>query len=130
MNLRKDTAINPDFGIFFPLEEFPTPPCQPSKGKAVLERVEAILNSHPKNRKDVDKATYQAGIELMEQWTRGDGCIPLLDARTVKGKISAFRENFRWVGAKSRQSKPAYQARVRIILKCLLQVKKISKKAY
>ena len=81
MNLRKDEVVSAELEIYSSLDHFDAPPCQPPKGKDVLNRLYRILNHQPKNSKNVSSAASQVTTELINLWKFGDSRIPLMDKK-------------------------------------------------
>lgn len=106
------SPISSDFGIAHPLENFPLPPCQPPKGKAVLERLYNVYGAKGPEYHDFGKSANRVGQELHDLWSRGDGCIPLLCLKTIKQKIEKFRKDFAFIKEKSKKNRPQYAVAV------------------
>ena len=102
----------PDFGIPKPLEHFKQPPCEPPKGREVLERFFDILYKQPVNNRSAPDAAFAVAVELRELWERGDARIPLRRAQTLKKTILDFRQDLKDIQNKSKENRPSYQEAV------------------
>ena len=94
MERRSTTCINSDFGVLYPLENFKTPPCEPPKGKQVLERLYCLIKNQ---KQSVSTAVNKASQEIINLWSIGDSRITLLSRKSVKKKIADFQELFNYV---------------------------------
>ena len=112
MDLRA-TPLYPDFQILRPLDAFKPPPCQPPKGKDVLERFFHVLNAQPKNRRDKAAAAHTVATKLIDLWKLGDGRIPLLCCKTLQKNILDFRADLAFLCTKANHKKPVYANKVR-----------------
>ena len=103
----------PNFSIAKRLEHFPQPPCQPPKGKDVLERYFDVLYRQPANNRKATEAAQTVALELQSLWQRGDARIPLRTTPTLKKAILDFRDDLLYIKNESKKSRPAYQEKVR-----------------
>ena len=105
--------LYPDFQILRPLDDFKQPPCQPPKGKDVLERFFHVLFEQPKNRRDATSAADTVAVKLMDLWQLGDARIPLLRRRIIQKNIADFRADLAFLCKKGNLKKPTYANKVR-----------------
>ena len=102
----------PNFLISKCLEQFKPPPCQPPKGKDVLERYFAILYEQPANMRIANDAAYKVALELQKLWEQADARIPLRSAQTIKKAILDFRDDLLYIRNESKKSRPIYVEKV------------------
>ena len=107
--------LYPEFGISKTLEAFRQPPCSPPQGKEILERYFAVFHDQPKNERNSNLAVLHVSNELLELWQRGDARIPINTLKTLKKKVSDFREDLRSLSKKSHKKRPAYAATVNTV---------------
>ena len=100
--------IAEEFGISFPSDQLPQPPCQPPKGKAVLERFYKLLNNQKGNLKDANYAAYRTAVELEEVWKLGDARIPRLATSNIQKKVFEFYEELKYLKIKSKAKQAKY----------------------
>ena len=105
----------PEFLISKRLESFQQPPCQPPKGKDVLERYFDVLYGQTANQRNGSDAAYAVATELIDLWKRGDARIPCQFVQAVKTAIVDFRETLTVINNKSKRQRPSYQEKVLII---------------
>ena len=105
--------IAADFGIDFPLEKFTPPPCQPPRGKAVLERFHAFLRDQNGNRKDAKSAAYQTALALEEIWKLGDARIPRQHVSSIQSHILTMHEQLNELRRTEKAKQPKYIRTVR-----------------
>ena len=113
MDLRA-APLYPAFQILRPLDAFPPPPCQPPKGKDVLERFFHVLSKQPRNRKDAGAAAHTVATELENTWKLGDARIPLKATKILKKKVVEFRQDLAYLCTKANMKRPVYANRVRM----------------
>ena len=100
--------ISEEFEIDFPVEQLPLPPCQPPKGKAVLERFYAHLRDQPSNSKNATTAAYDTAKDLEKVWSLGDARIPRLHITSIQNNIVAFHQQLKLLNTKSKAKQPKY----------------------
>ena len=114
LRMKTREGLQPEFGISKTLDAFKQPPCQPPKGKDVLERYYGVLHSQPPNEKDANAALLVVAKELRALWEMGDARIPLKKNFDIKADLIRFRENLRYLTNKSKKGRPTYVAKVNI----------------
>ena len=104
--------LYPKFGISKQLEHFTPPPCQPPKGKEVLERFFDVLHGQGKNQRSAETAASEVAKELIQLWKLGDGRIPLNQVKTIAKRIFDFRSDLAWLCKTSMETRPIYKTKV------------------
>ena len=104
----------PDYQISKRREHFQQPPCQPPKGKDILERYFDVLYVQPVNKRCANDAAYAVAVEVRELWQRGDARIPLQTAQTIKKRILHFRDDLLFIQKQSKKGQPSFQEAVSI----------------
>ena len=112
MKRRSDTSICPSFGIFTPETCFPDLPCEPPKGKLVLERLYGVMGIQGNNQTSVSSGGWIVASELINLWTKGDGGIPLMSKKMVYSKIMTLYEEFKFVKRVSWKYRSSYAEKV------------------
>ena len=102
----------PDFSISKSLEKFKAPPCQPPRGRDVLERYFDVLYARPKGKRKGDDAALQVAEELIQLWGVGDARIPLITVYPLKKKINDFRDDLQYLCNKSKMNRGNYTEKV------------------
>ena len=103
----------PKFLISKRLSAFKQPPCEPPKGKDVLERYFDVLYEQPPNKRNGSDAAFKVAKELLSLWQLGDGRIPLRCEKTVKKAIEDFRTDFNYIRNETKKTRKVYQDKVR-----------------
>ena len=111
--------LYPEFLITKCLEEFPRPPCEPPKGKDIMERYFDVLRKQPGNVRSKNDAAYAVAMELRDLWERGDARIPLRCPQTLKTTILKFCDDLNQIRNKSKKDRPSYQAAVSSFLRLI-----------
>ena len=91
--------IAEEFGIDYPIAKFTPLPCQPPKGKQVLERFYAHLRAQTGNKKNANSAAYKTAKDLEEVWSLGDARIPRLHITNIPSNIGRCGKGDRWLGS-------------------------------
>ena len=112
----RDPALA-ELGIGSNLEKFKMPPCQPPKGKQVIERLNSVIADQPANKLDISKAESQVAQELLDLWIIGDAFIPRKSLRSIKLNISNIRQDFKFLRQLSRKGTPLYEKKVSFFVK-------------
>ena len=68
MKKRSDLLVSSHFDISEPAECFYDIPCEPPKGKLVLERLFGVVGVKGKNQIKVDTAAWTVAAELQNLW--------------------------------------------------------------
>ena len=97
-------VLFPEFQISKLLEQFKAPPCQPPKGRDVMERFFDVLYSQSTNNRDGRKAAWKVALELDELWKLGDARIPRKTPKTIQSTILHWREQLRALCKKDQQN--------------------------
>ena len=95
--------LYPNFLISKRLEQFQQPPCQPPKGKDVLEHFFNVLYTQPRNKRVAGDAAFTVALELRDLWNHGDARIPLRANSTIKKAILEMREDLLFICCESKK---------------------------